>query len=234
MNRNIGVALTGASGMLYAHRLLEVLSAAGHEVYFSVSSGAKSVIRQELGLSVDLDGFDLSTFRLDVGPVPKDPKLQHMRALGGKAADTSNVLTVGSEAAGGFHYCHYRDQMSPIASGSFLTGGMVVCPCSGGTLSAIVHGTSANLIHRAAEVHLKERRKLILVLRETPLSLVHIDNMRRAVEAGAIILPASPAFYHDVESVSDMVDYIVARICDQLAIPNSLIRRWGKPKKTKS
>ncbi len=232
MSRNIVVALTGASGMPYARRLLEVLSAAGHDVYLSVSSAAQAVIKQELNLAVDLDAFDLAALRLDVGPVPKDPKLQHVRAMTGRSDDTSNVLSVGSGASGEFHYCHYRDQMSPIASGSFLTGGMIVCPCSGGTLSAIVHGTSANLIHRAAEVHLKEGRKLILVVRETPLSLVHIDNMRRAAEAGAVILPASPAFYHDIELVSDLIDYIVARICDQLGIPNSLIRRWGKAKRT--
>ncbi len=104
---------------------------------------------------------------------------------------------------------------------------MVICPCSGGTLSSIVHGTSANLIHRAAEVHLKERRKLILVPRETPLSMVMLENLRRAAEAGAIILPAMPGFYHGVKSIGDLVDFVVARICDQLGIENSLIQRWG-------
>jgi 4-hydroxy-3-polyprenylbenzoate decarboxylase len=105
---------------------------------------------------------------------------------------------------------------------------MVICPCSSGTLSALVHGTSANLIHRAAEVHLKERRKLVLVPRETPLSIIMLDNLRRAAEAGAVILPAMPGFYHGVKSIRDLIDFIVARICDQLGILNNLIQRWGE------
>jgi 4-hydroxy-3-polyprenylbenzoate decarboxylase len=104
---------------------------------------------------------------------------------------------------------------------------MVVCPCSSGTLSAIAHSAGTNLIHRAAEVHLKERRKLILVPRETPLSVVQLENMRRAAEAGAVVLPAMPGFYHGVTSLRDLVDFIVGRICDQLGIRNELIRRWG-------
>ena len=126
-------------------------------------------------------------------------------------------------------YHHHRDLMAPIASGSFLTDGMVICPCSGGTLSAVVHGASTGLIHRAADVHLKERRKLILVPRETPLSLVQLDNMRRAAEVGAIVLPALPGFYHGPVSIDDLVDFVVARICDQLGIKHALMRRWGQP-----
>ena len=117
--------------------------------------------------------------------------------------------------------------MAPPASGSFLTGGMVVCPCSGSTLSGIAHGSSTNLIQRAADVHLKERRKLILVPRETPLSLIHLDNMRKAAEAGAVILPAMPGWYHGVKSVQDLVDFVVARILDQLGISHKLMQRWG-------
>ena len=147
--------------------------------------------------------------------------------MGGISSESSNVLSVGSGEPGELHYCHYRDFTAAIASGSFLTEGMVICPCSSGTLSAIVHGTSANLIHRSADVHLKERRQLILVPRETPLSGMQLDNMKRAAEAGAVILPAMPGFYHGVKSVRDLVDFVVARICDQLAIPNSLIKRWG-------
>jgi len=94
-------------------------------------------------------------------------------------------------------------------------------------LSAMVHGTSTNLIHRAADVHLKERRKLILVTRETPLSTVYIENMLRASTAGAVILPASPGYYHRVKTIRDLVDFVVGRICDQLDIRHSLIRRWG-------
>ena len=104
---------------------------------------------------------------------------------------------------------------------------MVVCPCSGGTLGAIVHGTGDNLIHRAASVHLKERRKLVVVPRETPLSMIQLENMRRAAEAGAVVLPAMPGFYHGVQSIRDLVDFVVARICDQLGIANTLMHRWG-------
>jgi 4-hydroxy-3-polyprenylbenzoate decarboxylase len=116
-----------------------------------------------------------------------------------------------------------------MASGSFLTGGMVICPCSGTTLAAVASGAANNLIQRAAEVHLKERRKLIVVPRETPLSLAHIENMRRVTEAGAIVLPASPGWYHGVNSLRDLVDFVVARICDQLGVELALTRRWGEP-----
>jgi 4-hydroxy-3-polyprenylbenzoate decarboxylase len=128
------------------------------------------------------------------------------------------------------HYHHWQDFMAPIASGSFLTDGMVICPCSGTTLSAIAAGAAGNLIQRAAEVHLKERRKLILVPRETPLSLAHIDNMRRVTEAGAVVLPASPGWYHGATSIEDLVDFVVARICDQLGVKHDLMRRWGSEK----
>jgi 4-hydroxy-3-polyprenylbenzoate decarboxylase len=129
---------------------------------------------------------------------------------------------------GQIQFHHYQDLMSPIASGSFLTAGMVICPCSGGTLSSVAHGASGNLIERAAAVHLKERRKLILVPRETPLSLIFLDNMRRCVEAGAVMLPAMPGFYHGAQSIRDLVDFVVARICDQLGVEQSLIQRWGE------
>jgi 4-hydroxy-3-polyprenylbenzoate decarboxylase len=128
---------------------------------------------------------------------------------------------------GRLSYHHFRKYLAAIASGSFPTDGMVICPCSSGTLSAIVHGNGTNLIHRAAEVHLKERRKLILVPRETPLSIVQLENLHRAAEAGAVILPAMPGFYHGAQTVQDLVDFVVARICDQLGVENDLIRRWG-------
>ena len=115
-----------------------------------------------------------------------------------------------------------------IASGSYPTDGMIICPCSGSTLGAIASGVNTNLIHRAAEVHLKERRPLILVVRETPLSLVHLNNMRRAAEAGAIILPASPGFYHKPKSLQDVVDFMVSRICGQLGVKTNLIERWSE------
>jgi 4-hydroxy-3-polyprenylbenzoate decarboxylase len=206
---------------------MEVLSAAGCDVHLTLSAAAQAVLQQELDLSVDLENFNPAMLMLDTGATPKDRKLQTIRSEAGISSDSSNVLAVGSGEPGKFHYHHYREYLAPIASGSFLTDGMVICPCSSGTLSAIVHGTSTNLIHRAAEVHLKERRKLILVPRETPLSLVMLDNLRRAAEVGAIILPAMPGFYHGVKSIGDLVDFIVGRICDQLGVGNALIQRWG-------
>jgi len=225
MKRNFVLAITGASGATYAIRTLEVLAAAGFDVHLTISSAAAKVLKQELDLTVDLDRFQPSVLMLD--SALQDPKLQQIRAMAGISSESSNVLSVGTGEPGAIRYYHYRDYTAPIASGSFLTEGMVICPCSLGTLSAIVQGTSSNLIHRAAEVHLKERRKLILVPRETPLSIVHLDNMRRAAEAGAVILPAMPGFYHGVTSIQDLVDFVVARICDQLGILNALVRRWG-------
>jgi len=227
MKRQIVVGISGASGATYAVRLLEVLLAAGCDVHLTISAGAQAVLKQELDLAVDLDNFDPEMISLAGGPSPEDEKLRQIRTLAGISSESSNVLSVASGEPGTILYYHYRDYLAAIASGSFLTDGMVVCPCSAGTLSAIVRSTSANLIHRAAEVHLKERRKLILVPRETPLSLIQLDNMRRAVQAGAVMLPAMPAFYHGVTSIQDLVDFIVARICDQLGVENTLIRRWG-------
>jgi 4-hydroxy-3-polyprenylbenzoate decarboxylase len=228
MKRHIVVAITGASGATYAIRLVEVLLAAGCDVHLTISAAAQAVLKQELNLTVDLENFHPSMLMLGGKIHTTDPKLQMVRTLAGISSEESSVLSVPSGEQGQIRYHHYRDYMAPIASGSFLTDGMVVCPCSGGTLSAIVYSTTANLIHRAAEVHLKERRRLILVPRETPLSLVQLENLKRAAEAGAVILPAMPGFYHGVTSIQDLVDFIVARICDQLNVPNALIRRWGQ------
>lgn len=124
--------------------------------------------------------------------------------------------------------CHnIADFTAGIASGSYRTGGMVIVPCSMSTLAAIAHGITTNLISRAADVHLKERRKLILVPRETPLSLAHIENMASATRAGAIVLPAMPGWYHQPKKLDDLVDFVVARICDQLGVAHDLGRRWG-------
>jgi len=229
MKRNIVVAVTGASGVVYATRLLEVLHAAGCDIHLIISPAAQTVFKQELNLSVDLENFQPSMLMLDIGSKPNDRKLQILRTMSGISSDESNVLAVGTGEEGKLIYYHYRDYMGAIASGSFLTDGMVICPCSSGTLSAIVHGTSANLIHRAAEVHFKERRKLILVPRETPLSQTVLENLKRAAEYGAVILPAMPGFYHGVKTISDLIDFVVARILDQLGIRNSLIHRWGSP-----
>ena len=192
------IAITGASGAPYGVRLLEVVLAAGHEVHLSVSPSGQAVIQEELGRRVDLERFDLA-------------------ALLGRPAPTGGRL----------HYHHYKNLMAPIASGSFLTAGMAICPCSGSTLAAVAHAMGENLIHRAAEVHLKERRKLVVVPRETPLSLPQLKNMQAIHEAGAVVLPASPGFYARADTVSDLVDFVVARICDQLGVANSLVRRWG-------
>ncbi len=197
MRRPIILAITGASGAAYGVRLLKVLLADDRTVYLTISPSGQTVLQEELQINVDLQKFSPSTL------------------LGGELQ------------RGEIRYLHYQDLTAPIASGSFLTDGMIVCPCSGSTLGAIAHSIGSNLIHRAAEVHLKERRKLILVPRETPLSLPQIDNMRKATEAGAVVLPASPGFYHGPKSIDDLVDFVVGRICDQLSIEQRLMKRWG-------
>lgn len=133
----------------------------------------------------------------------------------------------GVPAEGRLDYHHHSDFSAGIASGSFRTAGMVVAPCSMSTLAAIAHGLTTNLITRAADVHLKERRKLILVPRETPLSLVHLENMTAVTRAGAVVLPAMPGWYHRPQSLDDLIRFVVARICDQLGVSNELTPRWG-------
>jgi 4-hydroxy-3-polyprenylbenzoate decarboxylase len=124
-------------------------------------------------------------------------------------------------------YHHHEDFTAGIASGSFLTAGMVVAPCSMSTLGSVAHGVTTNLITRAADVHLKERRTLILVPRETPLSLIHLENMAAVTRSGAVVLPAMPGWYHRPRSLDDLIRFVVGRICDQLGVANSLIDRWG-------
>ncbi len=227
MKRNFVVAITGASGAPYAIRLLEVLLAAGCDVHLSISAVAQVVLRHDLDLTVDLDNFSPAMLRLDTGPPFRDPKLQSLRKDAVGSGDLTTAPDIGASQPGKLLYYHYADQLARIASGSFLTDGMVVCPCSAGTLSAIAHGTGANLIHRAAAVHLKEGRRLILVPRETPLSLTQLRSMELALESGATILPAMPAFYHGAKRIGDLVDFVVSRICDQLGVANALIPRWG-------
>ncbi|MCS6864361.1 MAG: flavin prenyltransferase UbiX [Gemmataceae bacterium] len=197
------VAFTGASGSPYGLRLVEVLLRAGRTVHLTISPAAVQVLESELDCRILLAAEEFSPQAL----------------LGARARGLD---------LGRLHYHYYRDFRAGIASGSFLTGGMVICPCSGGTLAAIAHGHSENLIHRAADVHLKERRKLILVPRETPLGLAALRNMVAVTEAGAVVLPAMPAFYTRPQHVDDMVDFIVARICDQLGVEHQLSRRWGE------
>jgi 4-hydroxy-3-polyprenylbenzoate decarboxylase len=194
------LAVTGASGSPYAVRLLRLLLRAGRTVHFTMSPAAVEVFAKEIGgtLHLERDRFEVRDF------------------LGEGDFDLSS-----------FHYHYYRDFSAGIASGSFLTAGMVVCPCSMGTVAAIAHGTSENLIHRAADVHLKERRKLVLVPRETPLGLVQLRNLVAVAEAGAVVLPAMPAFYTNPQSLCDVIDFVVARICDQLGVEHELLKRWG-------
>ena len=193
------VAITGASGAPYGVRLVEVLLAAGREIHLTISPSGQAVFATETDRRIDLERFDLAT-------------------LLGKPAP----------AAGRCVYHHYKNLMAPIASGSFLTAAMAICPCSGSTLAAVAHSMGENLVHRAAEVHLKERRKLVVVPRETPLSLPQLKNMQAIHEAGAVVLPAAPGFYHGAETVADLVDFVVARICDQLGVAHALMRRWGE------
>lgn len=135
---------------------------------------------------------------------------------------------IDNEPSGSLVYHHYQDYAASIASGSFRTAGMVICPCSMGTLAAVANGLSTNLIHRAADVHLKERRKLLVVPRETPLGTIQLDNMHKLSAAGAVVMPAAPGFYHRPQSIDDLVDFMVARICDQLGAEVDLTPRWGE------
>jgi 4-hydroxy-3-polyprenylbenzoate decarboxylase len=200
-NTDIVVGITGASGSVYATRLLEVLLSAGRRVHLTVSPAGVEVLKTELGVTVDLKKLDASQ-------------------LG---------LTTERIATGALIYHHYQDYSAPIASGSFLTAGMVICPCSMGTLASVANGLSLNLIQRAADVHLKERRKLIVVPRETPLSSIALENMKRLSDAGGVVLPAMPGFYHQPKSIGDLIDFVVARICNQLgvALDNELLEPWG-------
>lgn len=198
------VAVTGASGAPYGVRLLEVLLAAGRRVHLSISPSACQVIATELGRTVHLNDFRPGDLLGEDVTKRLGPQLEQLR------------------------YHHFHDFSAGIASGSFLTGGMAICPCSMGTVAAIAHGLSQNLIQRAADVHLKERRKLILVPRETPLGLVQLRNLTACAEAGAVILPAMPAFYTRPQHLHHMIDFVVGRICDQLGVEHQLLKRWGE------
>lgn len=228
MKADFVLGLTGASGAIYALRLLDVLCAGGARVQLSISPAGQQVLEQELGLAVDLDNFSLESLLGRELPGGQRGSAGSQRWLLGEVLGGRAKEAAARRQPPDVRYHHYRDLFAPIASGSSLTAGMIVCPCSGGTLSAIAHGASTNLIHRAADVHLKEGRKLVLVPREAPLSLVMLENMRRCVEAGAVVLPAMPGFYHGVESVRDLIDFVVARICDQLGFEHRLMRRWGE------
>ncbi len=185
---HLAVAITGASGAVYAKRLLEVLSAGDVTIHLIVSEAGSKILRLEL----DLEPENL--------------------------AGESTV----------FH--HYKNFAAQIASGSFPLSAMVIVPCSMGTLGAIAHGISMNLIHRCADVCIKEKKKLILVPRETPLNPVHLKNMLELSRLGVVVLPAMPAFYKRPGTVEELVDFVVARILDQLGISQDLLEPWeGMP-----
>lgn len=194
------IAVTGASGSAYALRLGQSLIAANVGVDYIFSKAALLVLATETNFSL-----------------PSKPQAQAEKLAEYFGCDEGDVRAYARE-----------DWMAPWASGSGQPGPMVVCPCSTGTLSAIATGASNNLIERAADVALKERRKLILVPRETPFSEIHLSNMLTLSKMGAVVMPACPGFYHSPESINDLVDFVVARIMNQLGVDHSLMPRWGE------
>ncbi|MFL0810971.1 MAG: UbiX family flavin prenyltransferase [Agarilytica sp.] len=198
--RKVSVAITGASGAQYGLRLLEILLAKQCRVYLMLSSAGRIVINTETALDVP-ENFDAQWQFF----------CQHFQC------DKAQLILLSKE-----------DWFAPVASGSSAPASLVICPASGGTLSAIAHGASNNLIERAADVALKERRQLILVPRETPLSSIHLENMLKLSQMGAVILPASPGFYQQPQTIEDLIDFVVARVLDQLQIEQDILPRWGQ------
>lgn len=201
MSKTICLALTGASGMPYGLRLLECLLEADCNVQLLYSQAAQIVARQEMDIELPSRPVDARESLLARFPAVNPKKL----AIFGR-----------------------EEWFAPVASGSNPPDAMVVCPCSMGSLAAIAQGLSDNLIERAADVVLKEGRKLILVPRETPFSAIHLENMLRLSRAGAVILPPNPGFYHHPKSVQDIIDFVVARILDQIGVSHQLMQRWGE------
>lgn len=199
--RTIAVALTGASGMPYGVRLVECLLGAGVRVQLLYSQVAQVVAKQEMDLALAARAAELQQ--------------EFSRRFG---AQPGQLEVFGRE-----------EWFAPLASGSSPPDAMVICPCSMGTLAAVAAGLAQNLIERAADVVLKEGRKLVLVPRETPLSAIHLENMLRLARAGAVILPPNPGFYNHPQSVQDLIDFVVARVLDQVGIEHTLMRRWGAP-----
>ncbi|MGD9000969.1 MAG: flavin prenyltransferase UbiX [Granulosicoccaceae bacterium] len=200
-NRTIALAMTGASGAPYGLRLLEQLLKAGVRVYLMVSKPAQVVLAMETDLEVPGSTAEMQAF------------------FAARYGARDGQLTVFG-----------REQWTaPVASGSGAPEAMVICPCTTGTLAGVAMGTSNNLIERAADVAIKEQRKLVMVVRETPLSAIHLENMLRLARLGVVMLPATPGFYHNPDAIDDLVDFVVARILDQLGISHTLMPRWGEP-----
>ena len=198
--RTITLAWTGASGMPYGVRLLECLLRSGLRVYLLYSQAAQIVAKQEMDIALPARARELEEFLVQ-------------------------RFNVGD---GALRVFGREEWFAPVASGSNPADAMVICPCSMGTLAAVSSGLADNLIERAADVMMKERRPLVLVPRETPLSAIHLENMLRLAHAGAVILPANPGFYHHPARVEDLVDFIVGRVLDQLRVPHQLMPRWGE------
>ncbi len=198
--KTITLAMTGASGLPYAIRLLECLLQSGQRVHLVYSQATQIVAKQELD-------FVLPNR-------PQDTEKMFMGRFG-KFSGELKVFGI-------------QDWYAPMASGSNPGDAMVVCPCTMGTLGKIANGISDDLIARAADVMLKEKCTLILVPRETPFSAIHLENMLRLSHAGAVILPPNPGFYNHPQSVQDIVDFVVARILDHLGVEHELVKRWGK------
>ena len=197
------LGITGASGAIYGGRALNALTTAGCDVGLCISDSGAHVISHEI---------------LEAGTAPPDdPGLVVATFVERFATAPGSVTLLG-----------LNDLTSPFASGSSLAPAALIAPCSGASLGAIAHGTARNLIHRCADVMLKERRRLVLMPRETPLSLIQIENMATVTRAGAIVMPAMPGFYGLPRSVDDLVDFMVAKALDQLGVPNELIARWGE------
>jgi len=197
--KTVAVAFTGASGLPYGLRLLECLIVARARIFLLYSPAAQVVARQELELTL-----------------PTQPAAAAAYFAERYRAEPGQLTVFGRE-----------DWMSPVASGSNPADAMAVCPCSMGTLGALAAGLADNLIERAADVMLKERRTLVLVPRETPLSAIHLENMLKLSRAGAVILPPSPGFYGHPRTIEDLVDFVVARVLDQLGVEHTLGPRWG-------
>ncbi len=193
------LAMTGASGSAYGLRLLEVLLRQGREVWLLVSKAGRMVLRLEAELEVPARPEEMREYFRVLFDLPQAP----LRVFG------------------------REDWLAPMASGSHPARAMVICPCTTGTLAAVAQGSADDLLERAADVMLKERRQLVLVVRETPFSLIHLRNMLTLAEAGATVLPANPGFYHRPQSVDDIVDFIVARVLDHLGVEHDLLPRWG-------
>lgn len=195
----ITLAITGASGAQYGLRLLQCLVAADKQVFVMISRAAQVVINTETDLKL-----------------PGTPTEQEAFLSTEFSAEPEQIKVFGRE-----------QWMAPVASGSGAPSKMVVCPCSTGSLSAIACGASNNLIERAADVALKERRQLILVPREAPYSEIHLEHMLKLTRMGSVVIPASPGFYNRPESVEEMIDFVVARILNQLGIEQNLLPQWG-------